>query len=203
VSTPSSVKRCASRGRQADRAAVDRQVEGEQLDAGERDAAHQQRAAQARDREQIECAARLRLLVVLCLADKLPIQYYQQGRQQGNASEQGEGGVEARELDAEAGERRPDESGERAAEGERGEIARARGGVAERADQVVHRDVEEDMPQADQRRRREEQRQAAAGERQREAGGHGGSAAGHRVAHAEAVGDPAGMHREQQRERGE
>ena len=49
-------------GREADRAAVDRQVEREELDAGERHAAHDQRAAQGRDREQVQ-ALPLRTLV--------------------------------------------------------------------------------------------------------------------------------------------
>ena len=46
------------RGRETDGAAVDRQVEGEELDPGQGDAAHDERAPQRRDREQVEGALR-------------------------------------------------------------------------------------------------------------------------------------------------
>ena len=119
-------------------------------------------------------------------------------RQDGDAGEQGESRAVAGELDREAGGRGSDESGDRDAERERGEVARALGLRAERADQVVRGHVKENMPQADCRRAEEQRGHARHCERKREPGGHDQRSADDRQAHAETIRQPPCRHREEQ-----
>ena len=76
---------------------------------------------------------------------------------------------------------------------------RVRSRGAERADEVVDRDVEEDVAEADQRGAGEEAPQRGKQRRTGERDRHDRAAEEHRIAHAEAVGDPSRVHREQQR----
>ena len=85
--------------------------------------------------------------------------------QSGGQREHGERRAVAGELDGEARCRRSDERGDRAAEREGGKVFRALRFRAQGADQIVDRDVEVDVPEAEKRRAQEERRQAAADER--------------------------------------
>ena len=113
--------------------------------------------------------------------------------------EHGEGGAIAGELDGEARRRGPDESGDRGAKREGGEVPGALGWCAERADQVVDRDVEIDVAEAEERRAEKQRGQPAHGDGKREPARHREAAERDRHAHAIAIRDPAGLHREQQR----
>src|ERR1700682_5308780 len=82
-----------------------------------------------------------------------------------NDRQQRMGRPESPAVDGESRERRTEERRDRGAEAEGREVARAGMAVAVRADEVVDRDVEEDVTQADQRGAEDEADEARDGER--------------------------------------
>ena len=118
-------------------------------------------------------------------------------------SQNGERGSVIRELDGKARGRRPDERRDRAAERESGEVLGSFGCVAERADEAVHRNVEEDVSEADQRRAEEQGRESPAPEGQKQSRRHRHAAERDGQAHAVAIRDAADLDGEQQRKQRE